>query len=73
MSDPECDKRRHRESALEERAAKRVKSNVLDGEKSDAWVEVEERMGANPPSSPTRSVSLPTTHRADLWRKMEDH
>ena len=48
--------------------AKRVRSNVLDSEESDAWMEAEDRMGANPSSSPT-SVSLPTTHRADLWEK----
>ena len=42
MADPGSDRRRTRESLGEEREAKRVRINVLDGEESDEWVEIEE-------------------------------
>ena len=42
MSDPESDRRRPRESVVEERETKRVRIDVLDGEESGEWVEAEE-------------------------------
>ena len=42
MGDPESDRRRPRESVVEERETKRVRINVFDGEESDEWVETEE-------------------------------
>ena len=56
MGDPECDRRRPRESVVEEREAKRVRSNVLDGEESDEWVETEEEW-----------VRIHRPHRRDLF------
>ena len=40
--DPESDRRRPRESVVEERETKRVMINVLDGEEGEEWVETEE-------------------------------
>ena len=59
MTDPKSDKRRTRESVVEEKEMKRVRFNVLDGEESDEWVEAEEEWVRNPSSSPTRSVLSP--------------
>ena len=56
MSDPECDRRRPRETVLEEREAKRVRFNVLD-EEIDEWVETE------PPRQ--HLFSLPAKLRVD--------
>ena len=42
MGDPESDRRRPRESVVEERETKRVRINVFNGEESDEWVETEE-------------------------------
>ena len=42
VGDPESDRRRPREPVVEEREAKRVRINVLDGEERDEWVETEE-------------------------------
>ena len=42
MGDPESDRRRRRESVVEERETKRVRINAFDDEESDQWVETEE-------------------------------
>ena len=41
VADPDSDRRRPRESLGEERGINRVRINVLDGEKSDEWVDKE--------------------------------
>ena len=66
VSDPESDRRRPRESLGEERETKRVRINVFDDEESDEMGGDRRRMGANRPSSTTRTVLFPTTLRADL-------
>ena len=43
VGDPESDRRRSRESVVEERFTKRVRINAFDDEESDEWVETEEQ------------------------------
>ena len=68
MGDPESDRRKPRESVVEERETKRVRINAFDDEESDEWVETEEervrihrrpQQGLfSPHDSPTRRESL---------------
>ena len=54
---------------MTEREAKRVRFNVLDAEEKDEWGGDGGRMGANPPSSPTRPVLSPQ-HSGPTLRKI---
>ena len=65
MGDPESDRRRPRESVVEERETKRVRINVLDGEESEKrWRP--RKNGCESTVVPDEICSVSTTPRADL-------
>ena len=72
MSDPECDRRRPRETVLEEREAKRVRFNVLD-EEIDEWVETEEEwMRTDRCPWPNSSLSPRSSEWTQTKRNLEE-
>ena len=64
MGDPESDRRRPRESVVEERETKRVRINAFDDEESDEWWRPR-KIGCESTVFPDEDCSLPTTIRAD--------